>query len=156
MWSTPWSWGKILFILNRYMPFINIPMALNLRRVTTPEMCFQHYRVITWVMFWSMIFSEQVLLLRTVAIWGRQRWIIIFLLCLHIATIVPSIVTTSLFFRSLTYVPINENRYGCKVGESTNTIMVSFVMLLISETSTSFTFYAYSFVVYLFDNSSQS
>ncbi|KAF9010279.1 hypothetical protein BDQ17DRAFT_1538766 [Cyathus striatus] len=135
LWLTPWHWGKILFFINRYLPFVEISMAVHIVRVlTTPEMCRNHYRAITWLMISGLVNAELILVLRTIAIWDRKKSITIVVITTYLVVATASLAATNLFFKSLVYIPVKVYRYGCEVGTSNSIIIVAFIALLALET----------------------
>lgn len=133
VWQTPWSPGKVLFFLNRYLPFIDTFLSLHLKlSVSSPEKCRAHFTVVAWFIVIGIIISEIVLLLRTYALWERKRSILIILCVSGAVTYIPAVVITNLELRSLKYVPTT--RPGCQVGTASSIIIFAYILLMLSET----------------------
>lgn len=76
IWLSPWSSTKILFVLTRYSPII--ATCLLLHNHFNPEVISRHICNITWATAaWLLIIginsAEIVIMIRTWAVWGRDR-----------------------------------------------------------------------------------
>ncbi|TFK35851.1 hypothetical protein BDQ12DRAFT_687671 [Crucibulum laeve] len=136
IWSRPWSLGSVLFLINRYTPFVDTALSLYLlRTVITPESCLIHYRIMSWFIAMGMTVSEWILMLRTIAMWKRKKSIVILVAILALCTNIPGLVVTELEMRSLEFTPIPEFRvYGCNLYKASKIIIVSYLVILLSET----------------------
>ncbi|KAF7760848.1 hypothetical protein Agabi119p4_10257 [Agaricus bisporus var. burnettii] len=138
VWSNPLSGGSILFMLNRYLPYVDTFMSLNLQvlSLNDPQSCLKQNTVLTWFIVFGIILSETILILRTVALWGRRRIIIIILCCSSGLTFIPAIVITELEIRSLEYIPsLLPHLPGCRLGRASPIIIFSYILLALSETT---------------------
>ncbi|KDQ22734.1 hypothetical protein PLEOSDRAFT_1109833 [Pleurotus ostreatus PC15] len=143
-----------------------IPLAVNLISLPAlavltshsqaPEQCTTQFRIVLWFIFFGIFISEIILMLRTYAIWNRRRsiQITLYILCLvrHPSPVVsansrlildtlpqklvfvPGLVVTQLESASLIYGP---SEGGCNLEHASVIIFVAYVLLVISETSTS-------------------
>jgi hypothetical protein len=81
VWAGPWTLGTFLFILNRYLPFVDIFILIQLLAGNpSPETCVTYSKVATWFMVTGVIISEIILMLRTYALWECRRSILIALI----------------------------------------------------------------------------
>ncbi|KIM37494.1 hypothetical protein M413DRAFT_448541 [Hebeloma cylindrosporum] len=132
-WAFPWSTGTFLFFLNRYLPFVDTFLSLKLKlTMNSPETCLTHYTVVTWFTVAGIILSEVVLLLRTYAIWGGNRSVLIILCISSALTFIPAIIVTEIELRSLRYIPTEV--LGCRLGAASSIIIVAYIALAFFET----------------------
>ncbi|KAA1476604.1 hypothetical protein DENSPDRAFT_843611 [Dentipellis sp. KUC8613] len=77
VWGFHWTVSTPLFLLNRYIPFIDVSLAvysgtgLNISGAT----CHALYSAVGWMVLCGLGISETILLLRTWAIWGKDKMI---------------------------------------------------------------------------------
>ncbi|EJU01848.1 hypothetical protein DACRYDRAFT_116284 [Dacryopinax primogenitus] len=75
VWPSPWSLGKVLFLLTRYLALIDtsviIPRQLGNNLSTTD--CQILYQWSTWSMVVGVAIADIILAMRTWAIWSRSR-----------------------------------------------------------------------------------
>ncbi|KAF8966784.1 hypothetical protein BDZ97DRAFT_601931 [Flammula alnicola] len=78
VWTCPWSIGLVLFYLNRYFPFLDLPLLSGLTEITIKsEMaCKLLAPIYLGIMIVGTLITSAILLLRTYAIWGRRRLIL--------------------------------------------------------------------------------
>jgi len=80
IWSSPWNPGSLLFMLNRYLPFIDTGVALYLITTeTTPEICHTLNLFIIAMLNFGILISEMIIILRTYAIWNHSRPVLMLL-----------------------------------------------------------------------------
>ncbi|KAI0045044.1 hypothetical protein FA95DRAFT_173081 [Auriscalpium vulgare] len=137
VWSGSWNLGQVLFLLNRYPPFIDTFISLHLLTAVriSAEQCKRQFTAVTWLITSGVLISEFILLLRTYAIWERRRWVLI--LCCSIAAFLyaPAILVTELEVKSLRFADARtDGRPGCALEHAGSIIFISYVLLMISET----------------------
>ncbi|KZT57379.1 hypothetical protein CALCODRAFT_483194 [Calocera cornea HHB12733] len=75
VWPAPWSWGKTLFLLTRYLALIDtsviIPRQLGYNLST--DNCQLLYQWSTWSMVIGVAIADIILAMRTWAIWSKSR-----------------------------------------------------------------------------------
>lgn len=138
VWSHPLSGGALLFFLNRYLPYVDTFMSLNLSvfSINGPESCMRQYTVLTWFIVVGIIISESILVLRTYALWERRKLITRILCCSSLLTFVPALVITHLELKSLKYVESpHPDQPGCKLQYASPIILIAYVLLVASETT---------------------
>ncbi|THV03325.1 hypothetical protein K435DRAFT_775011 [Dendrothele bispora CBS 962.96] len=135
VWSKPLALGSILFFINRYLPFIDAVLNINVNfaPVITPEQCLVQNQVIIWFMFVGMAFAEVVLMLRTYALWERRRSILIFFCLLTLAFLPPCFYFTVKEAQSLRYGPTPLNERGCNMTDASNIIFIVYALLALCE-----------------------
>ncbi|THH09951.1 hypothetical protein EW145_g1647 [Phellinidium pouzarii] len=135
VWPSRWNLGKILFFLNRYLPFADTFLSLHLLlgNGNTDQECLLGFRAVTWLIVIGLIISEMILTMRTYAMWGSTRFILIILTVLGLGLFIPAIVITQIEVSSFVY----ESQFtGCsKTKNSSPIIFVAFLLLIIWETS---------------------
>ncbi|TDL23407.1 hypothetical protein BD410DRAFT_787230 [Rickenella mellea] len=133
VWSQKWTWGKVMFMLNRYLPFIDTFLSLHL--LTTENSgseCLNGFIAVTWLILFGIIIAEVILMMRTYAIWALKRSIYIGLATIALVLYIPAIVITEIEVRSYAYAG---SPNGCvKTKSSSKIIFLAFVLLVISET----------------------
>ncbi|KAF8887025.1 hypothetical protein CPB84DRAFT_1787148 [Gymnopilus junonius] len=82
-----------------------------------PETCQRQYKVVTWFIASGIIISEFILVLRT------SRYL----------TFIPAIVVTDLELKSLIFIP--SDFPGCRLSAAGRIIIVSYILLALSETT---------------------
>ncbi|KAJ3758747.1 hypothetical protein EV360DRAFT_70055 [Lentinula raphanica] len=81
IWSNPFGLASIMFLVNRYAPFVDTFLSVNMsfNPAITAEQCAIQTRAVSWLMTIGIVHSELILMLRTYALWGRRRSILILL-----------------------------------------------------------------------------
>ncbi|KAJ7168447.1 hypothetical protein C8R46DRAFT_1217860 [Mycena filopes] len=139
IWSSKWSISKILFFATRYSPAFEVPILLYYSLVSNLsfERCSQLEAASSWGTVFGMAAAEAVLILRTYALSGRQRCVLVFFSAVWLIAVAAAIVLLRLFLRSATYgpPPIPEIP-GCFLTKG-NTIFpsISFGMVLLIDTT---------------------
>ncbi|GLB42774.1 hypothetical protein LshimejAT787_1202230 [Lyophyllum shimeji] len=140
IWSNPWNMGSLLFIINRYLPFIDTGIELRLTTTpTTPRTCRTLNLIITAILNFGVLFSEIILILRTYAIWNRSRPVLV-LLCLLALAISSSFLFVVVYAcHVLQYGPMleapNDFPFGCNISRGIHsTTSKYYILVLASET----------------------
>ncbi|KZP12454.1 hypothetical protein FIBSPDRAFT_936927 [Athelia psychrophila] len=135
IWTTPWSFGTVLYLLNRYLPYITT-LDVHLRSTTnSSEACEMGNRVIAWFIVAGSLISEVVLMVRTYAIWGRKQSIFFGLIGLCMATTVPVVVISYLEVASWKSGPSPfPNQSGCFAVYVSKIIYIRYVIFIVCET----------------------
>ncbi|KAI5122261.1 hypothetical protein M0805_007125 [Coniferiporia weirii] len=134
VWPSPWNYGKVIFFLNRYLPFVDTFLSLHLLLgKNTDQECLLGFRAVTWLIVVGIFISELILMMRTYAFWGARRLILIILVTLGLAVFVPAIVAVQIEVSSYAY---RADSTGCtKTKASSPIIFVAFLLLIICETT---------------------
>ncbi|KAF8525073.1 hypothetical protein BU17DRAFT_83985 [Hysterangium stoloniferum] len=107
VWGSQWSLGKVIFFLNRYSPIIDTTLAIYiLTGVKDQRLCPALSTATAGAFVGGMFVSEIVLAMRTYAIWGGRRSILIFLVLFTLSVFAAASVLTHRFLESLTFVQI--------------------------------------------------
>lgn len=109
MWTAKWTLAKVLFFLTRYPVFVDTFCAiyLQLGRNLSGEFCHNLYTSNGWLIVFGIAVAEGIIILRTWAMWGRNKIIGIFLLGLFFASLIAASVALALFQKSTHFIPIS-------------------------------------------------
>ncbi|KAJ7745770.1 hypothetical protein B0H16DRAFT_973865 [Mycena metata] len=139
MWSSRWSISKILFFCTRYSPAFDVPVLLysSLASNLSFERCSQLQEVTSWGTLFGMAAAEAILILRTYALSGRNRGVLVFFSALWTMGVIAAIVVTQLFLESAAYgAPPSPQIPGCFLTKG-NAIFpsIGFGVVLLFDTS---------------------
>ncbi|KAI0062550.1 hypothetical protein BV25DRAFT_643734 [Artomyces pyxidatus] len=139
IWQARWTLPKVLFLLSRYTPFLDL--ALNLVHNFAdldPKGCSFTFSIISWSMTIGMAVSEVVMILRVQVLYDRSKKITIFLTTLWTILTAAGVVFIYLSTRNLTFTTISSlGLAGCQPQTTTNTdltLLGSFLSLLVMQT----------------------
>ncbi|KAK7018547.1 glycosyltransferase family 69 protein [Favolaschia claudopus] len=136
VWPRPWSISTVLFVLNRYLPFVDTFLSLSSKFTRlTPEECLARNKAVAWLSFLGIFFSEGILMLRTYAIWERKKSVAIFLSGLAVVVFVPSLVFVYIETTTLHYVSSGPDVLGCTLGHAGTIAIFAYMLFMISETT---------------------
>ncbi|KAF8907223.1 hypothetical protein CPB85DRAFT_1312162 [Mucidula mucida] len=136
IWHAKWNIIKILYLLTRYLPFVNIAVAMWSQ--FTPNMsledCLVSHRMSSWIIVLGISFAEVLLTLRTWAVWNRQPYLTLAMSALFIAVMISGLVVVALFCRSLQFVmlPIPDFR-GCFQSAGSSVLLWDAALLTIYQ-----------------------
>ncbi|KAJ7120990.1 hypothetical protein C8R44DRAFT_170912 [Mycena epipterygia] len=138
IWLSKWSISKILFCLSRYSPVFDVPILLyySMKSDMSFEHCSQLYAGTAWGTIFGIAAAEAILVLRTYALSGRKRGVLIFFTTLWACAVSASIVLSELFLRSVTYgPPPSPDIPGCFLTQG-NVVFatIPFVIVLLNDT----------------------
>lgn len=137
IWSKPgpWSLGSVIFLFNRYMPFVDIFLSIHLTFGTpapSSAECLLLMKATSWLTFTGLALSEFVLMLRTYALWERSRRVLLAFIAMFAILVIPGIIVTQMEVRSLQFGPSTD--ISCQLIEASNIVFVSYLLLLFCET----------------------
>jgi len=95
VWGTKWESTRIVFTLSRYLPFIS--SSLTCYNALVNNRCGHFIIALDAIYTASIIFAEGILILRTYALWGRNKRVLFVLLFLAGAFIAGSEVASLKF-----------------------------------------------------------
>ncbi|KAJ7507383.1 hypothetical protein B0H11DRAFT_1971517 [Mycena galericulata] len=138
MWSSKWSLSKFLFFLSRYSPLFDVPVLLyySMMPNLSFELCSQLHAAASWGTIFGIAVAEAILILRTYALSGRKRSVLIFFTTVWTIAILSSIVLLELFLRSVIYgPPPSPDVPGCFLVDGDVVFAsVPFVLVLLNDT----------------------
>ncbi|KAH7918276.1 hypothetical protein BV22DRAFT_1100573 [Leucogyrophana mollusca] len=136
IWHAHWSIVKWLYLLTRYLPFIEAVVVLT--RILAPgldaETC--HILMVSncWMYTVGMGMSEVVLMIRTWAVWERRRSIGVGLIIYLFVLTTPTWWATLRFSRSITYaLPPTPSIVGCMTIHNNALVAIDWVLLMVME-----------------------
>jgi len=116
IWKQKISVGSILFLFNRYMPMIDLVIAMNSytnRAIQQDKFCLPWVRIDVWITVLCVGIIDVLLLLRTWALWGRSRTILICLSVLLVACILAASGTSLYYSLTVVEFPSLDNIRSC-------------------------------------------
>ncbi|KAF7342087.1 hypothetical protein MVEN_01796000 [Mycena venus] len=138
MWSSKFSLSKVLFLLTRYSPAFDVPVLVYYSMVSNPsfEHCAQLHAASSWGTVFGMAVAEAILILRTYALSGRQKSVLIFFTAIWASGVLASIILLEFFLRSATYGPPTSPLIpGCNLtGGNAIFAGIPFVIVLLNDT----------------------
>ncbi|KLO16039.1 hypothetical protein SCHPADRAFT_901857 [Schizopora paradoxa] len=107
IWSQCWSFGKVFYILTRYLNFLDTATILwySFDPKLTIESCRRLYETGMWLITIGITICHVVLVVRTYAIWERSHSILAYLISIQIATFVIEVFQLDQAVKSITFTP---------------------------------------------------
>ncbi|KAJ7020190.1 hypothetical protein C8F04DRAFT_1145198 [Mycena alexandri] len=136
VWPSTWSTSKVLFVLSRYLPFLEIPLTSYYVFASTPAatLCRTVNSIIIITRVLGIGIAEAILLLRTYALSGRDRRVLTRFGSFFVLGVSTSIITCSLFIRSSIYDVPPLHLVGCNlVGGTFIFIGIPFMIVALNE-----------------------
>lgn len=142
MWSKQrWNLIRVLFFVNRYMPFVDITVSLCAQLIPTlsDRDCKLLYRLAAWSFCFSIALSEVILTMRTWTLWKTKSWLGIALAAFYLGCWVPIFIIFGTFlthanvfgFRLLQY------EYAvCIVDPGNVNLYLCWILVLVYDTGT--------------------
>jgi len=136
IWFSQWSYTKVLFLVFRYMTFIE--MALALHNQTFPNLsagtCKATYPAQMWLMIFQAIIAEIILAIRTWAVWNRNKTVGILLVVSILASSALQFFLLNKFIQSLQYAPpLYQGSRGCSIVNADTTLWGNYAILTAIE-----------------------
>jgi len=90
MWRGRWTFGKILYMLNRYVPPIDLTILMNsyMNPGLKHNFCLPWFKVDNCLLILSLCVIDMILLLRTWAVWQKKRWVLWTLIIVYVISMV--------------------------------------------------------------------
>jgi len=106
-------------------------------RHNTVKQCHIENEIITWLMFFGILFSEIILMIRTYAIWDRRRSILITFCGFGLFIFIPGIILVQYAMASLEYIEVPSNITACVASHvKSEFVGAAFILLVFTETVT--------------------
>jgi len=107
VWGSKLTAGKILFFLNRYSPILDSTLTIYiLHGVKDERLCPALAKIAGWSFVVGLFISESILAMRTWAIWGGRRWVLIFLVVFSAAIVASAVFLTNDYLSTLQFISI--------------------------------------------------
>ncbi|EPQ55591.1 hypothetical protein GLOTRDRAFT_128814 [Gloeophyllum trabeum ATCC 11539] len=135
VWPSKRTIMKYLYILSRYGPFIDTPLNViyYLQLHITPQTCLLNYRVSSSSTFIGIVVAENILVARTIALYGHSRRVFIALVTLSVLNCILGSVVMYFFLSSLAFGPQSPPLPGCNMVRGSSIVFVNFVILVVWE-----------------------
>jgi len=136
VWLSPWNYTKVLFILVRYLPMINIYFLLNVQLLpdVSQKSCEVTLPIATWLLNAGIISAEAILAIRTWAVWRKDKRIGLLLTALLTCGVILSSICTNRFTHSLNFVPPLYPGYrGCFSSDAGTSLFETFIILALMD-----------------------
>jgi len=134
-WGRKWDFIRILFVVARYTPFVDVPVDLIYSLgPTSSHVCLSLYQVISWFNVFSTIAAESLLLVRTYTLWGKNRVLLISLVVLALGCIAGSAVVGAEALSWFNYQDPPLGTSGCYQTQRIAIYAVNYALLVLFET----------------------
>jgi len=137
VWSSPWGFVKVLYIVQRYLPFFDaifLCLPLQVAVNIDPGGCHIFATIRGWLMIFGFILSEVILTLRVWAVWKRDLRLGVFLISLITLTTVAEIYVTRIFLRDLQFSTKPYPEFvGCFFTSASHIVYLNWVVFMIYE-----------------------
>ncbi|KIJ97951.1 hypothetical protein K443DRAFT_681150 [Laccaria amethystina LaAM-08-1] len=137
VWSSPWSFMKVLYIAQRYLPFCDAICLCLIHQLAVnidPYGCHIVETIRGWLMIFGFILSEVILTLRAWAVWERDLRLGVFLISLITLTTVADIYVTRIFLHDLHFSTKPYPEFvGCFGIGANRIVYLDWVVLMIYE-----------------------
>lgn len=136
IWLSPWTYTKVLYLVVRYLPFLAFVMFLRYQLYlgVTVASCEWIFPVVVWATTVSTFTAEVIMMIRTWAVWGRDKRVAAFFLtlcCLYIGLATAGNVK---FNRSVVLAePPYPGYRGCLLVQASTSLTYDYVMLVVME-----------------------
>ncbi|KAK7042260.1 hypothetical protein R3P38DRAFT_311530 [Favolaschia claudopus] len=138
MWTTKWSISKFLFFSTRYSPAFDVPILVYYSMVSdlSFQYCRQLHAAASWGTVFGMAVGEAILILRTYALSGRRRGVLVFFTASWACGVSASVILLAFFLRSATYgPPISSEIPGCNLTSGDAIYAgIPFIIVLLNDT----------------------
>ncbi|EAU85346.2 hypothetical protein CC1G_07616 [Coprinopsis cinerea okayama7 len=107
IWDSPWRLTKILYLMTRYLPFLDLTILLIYLNVSRPavEDCLPIYRFMGWWGVGGIAIAEVLLTKRIWAVWEHSKVIIAATALLFTGIFSAILVLTSMFMGEIEFYP---------------------------------------------------
>ncbi|PFH48724.1 hypothetical protein AMATHDRAFT_49278 [Amanita thiersii Skay4041] len=107
IWKSPWSLVKVLFLIMRYAPFVDVTSKVyyDITPGTTPEGCVAATRISPVCISIGVIVAEILLAIRTWSLWRRNNYVALIFFATGVGCTVPSMFVIRDYFHSIFYIP---------------------------------------------------
>ncbi|KAL4264397.1 DUF6533 domain-containing protein [Pleurotus pulmonarius] len=134
IWSAPWSLGKALFLLTRYLPLLDGSLSLYRDFGPPTQPCGLVDDIIGWSIIIGTAITELIMILRVWALWTRSRWVGVGLAILSASALVVTGIAYVKFSQNRKYdKDVITNQVGCRPKDGSNAERTIFIMVTVFE-----------------------
>ncbi|EGN93844.1 hypothetical protein SERLA73DRAFT_188957, partial [Serpula lacrymans var. lacrymans S7.3] len=119
IWKQSMSTGKILFLLNRYIPEIDLFILMNSytnEAIHSEKVCLLWFQIDSWLGIFNVVVIDLIMLLRTWALWRRSRIVLVILSTLLVLCICAAAGATLYASIAVVHEPSPGNLRPCETG----------------------------------------
>ncbi|KAF9066989.1 hypothetical protein BDP27DRAFT_1267914 [Rhodocollybia butyracea] len=136
VWSEKLRPLNVLYIIQRYMPFIDtigISFAVIFAKFIEPNTCRILYNTSAWMYITGILLTEVVLTMRTWALWGKDIRLTVSLTIFFVGSWVPNFYIFHLFLDSQSYIASPIPQIGCVILGGQPILYLCWVILMVYE-----------------------
>lgn len=136
IWYSPWTYTKVLYFIVRYLPFIDIVFLLRFQLVLglTKDDCGWIFPAVSWLTTVSTFSAEVIMMIRTWAVWQRDKRIAAVFGALCCAYIGLAVSGNIGFVNSIILAdPPYPGFRGCLVLGAANSLTNTYITLVVME-----------------------
>ncbi|KAF9070510.1 hypothetical protein BDP27DRAFT_1510470 [Rhodocollybia butyracea] len=136
VWSEKLQPSNVLYIIQRYMPFVDtigLLFAVDFVQPIEPNTCRILYNTSAWMYLIGIALTEVVLTMRTCALWGKDIKLTIGLAIFFVACWILDAYIVHLFLDSQAYIPSPILRIGCVIVGGKPILSVGWVIVMVYE-----------------------
>ncbi|KIM76667.1 hypothetical protein PILCRDRAFT_826071 [Piloderma croceum F 1598] len=133
IWTAPWNVPKVLFLLTRYNPIIDSTAAMYyfFHPGISETTCRIMYGIITWMFVVGTGCAEIILMIRTWAVWERDRRLAIALPIFFVLIWCAICISATRYLSSLEFVPIPQPfPPSCFISKRSSIRFVEWVLVM--------------------------
>ncbi|KAF9500220.1 hypothetical protein BDN71DRAFT_1440818 [Pleurotus eryngii] len=136
IWFAPWGAGKGLFLLNRYLSFIDTPLWIyrDLGTRHSLSVCGTLDNITGWTLIIGVLIAEVIMILRVWALWARSRILGAGLAVLSSGTFAGAVTAYVKYHQVRTYEPPVLD-LGCRAVDNSRTDHVIYILVTAVEIS---------------------
>ncbi|PBK90692.1 hypothetical protein ARMGADRAFT_1014376 [Armillaria gallica] len=123
-----------LFVLNRYLPFINAVIAIKLLHNSSAAQCRLLYYITGPLAITGIFASQVILMIRTYAIWDRHRVVLWCFIGIGIFCFTPTAVSLVIELKTNKFIDLYDHRHTDCLSQSSNMPNFLYIPVLVSET----------------------
>ncbi|EJD35186.1 hypothetical protein AURDEDRAFT_175764 [Auricularia subglabra TFB-10046 SS5] len=137
IWPAPWHAGKIFFLIERYLTWPELLLTIYMELADlNSHVCHNIFAYIAWSIALALVVTELILILRTWALWGGRRAVLIslgvllFVVAIVDGVIVADYIKNTVFIRASAISPTLK---GCAIKSSTRRIAIGWILVTVFE-----------------------
>ncbi|KAF7367474.1 hypothetical protein MSAN_00810300 [Mycena sanguinolenta] len=138
IWRSKWTLPKFLFLLSRYSTVFDVPLVLyyTITPVVSVQHCAQLHEGVTWGTVLGIAVAEAILVMRTYALSGARRSVLIIFTSIWVTGVSATIVFVVLFVKSAVFkLPPLPGIPGCYLAAANKAdVVLPFIIVLINDT----------------------
>ncbi|KLO18488.1 hypothetical protein SCHPADRAFT_936161 [Schizopora paradoxa] len=136
IWPGEWRLGKTLYVINRYLVFVDPAVTLMylFGTNTNVQTCNGLASAIVWLAVIGSQISQLILSMRTYAIWGKSLTVLSILLTIHVALLVSEAMTIRSFLKTFKYGHSLANiAIACTPISSKSHVWIAYLFIVVLE-----------------------